>query len=99
VPLHHEALRARRIQRRAAGPLQQVKGDLRTAMDELGAELDRDGQPRKAPSPAAAADAAAGFQNEGRAACPRELGRRGEPRSTGANDDYVEDLRRNPIRP
>jgi len=69
--------------------LQQGKRDRGAAVDELGAELDRSAQAREAAGPAAAADAAAGLENQHRAAGVRELVGRGEPRGAGANDDYV----------
>ena len=98
APLRHEALRARAIQRRAAGPLQQAKRDRGAAVDEFGAELGGNAQAGEVPRPAAAADAAAGFESEDRTAGLRQLVGCGKPRSAGSNDDYVEDLRRKPIR-
>jgi len=98
APLRHEALRAHGIQRRAAGPLQQGKRDRGAAVDEFGTELDGRAQTREVARPAAAADAAAGFENEDRTAGPRQLVGRGKPRSAGSYDDDVEDLRRKPIR-
>jgi hypothetical protein len=57
-------------------------------VDELGAELDRSAQAREAARPAAAADAAAGFENQHRAAGVRELVGCGKPRGACPDDDY-----------
>jgi len=78
--------------------LQQGKRDRGAAVDEFGAELGGNAQAREVPRPAAAADAAAGFENEDRTAGLRQLVGRGKPRSAGSYDDDVEELRREPIR-
>ena len=63
--------------------------DLRLAVDELGAELDRDLQPGNAPRPAAPADAIARLEHQHPPPRARQLRRGGESGGAGANDDGI----------
>ena len=63
---------------------------LRLAMDEFGAELDRDAEARQVARPAAPADAIARFEDDDRATRARKRIGRGE--AGGACADY-EDVR------
>jgi hypothetical protein len=58
-------------------------------MNELGAELDRDGQARHAARPAAPADAVARLEDQDRAAGAREHVRGREAGRAGTHHDYI----------
>jgi hypothetical protein len=67
------------------------------AVDELGAELDRNFEAGHAARPGAAADAVARLEHQHRASCLCQLGRRGESRGAGADDDYIAGRRLIPL--
>src|SRR4051812_40633594 len=87
--LRKRALLANRVYRAKARLLEKRVGHLRFAVDELGAELDRDLEARHAARPAAAADALARLQHENRFAGAHELVRGGKARRSGADHNYV----------
>ena len=88
-PLEH-ALLAHRIDRRDAGGSQECSRSARLAMDELGADLDRDVEPGHAAREAAAADPLARLEHQHAAAGARQ--RIGGGKAGRAGADY-DDLR------
>src|SRR2546423_8956906 len=83
------ALLAHGVDRRDARLAQERLGGFRLAVDEFGAELDRDVEARHAARPAAAADALARFEHYDRASAARKFRRGGEACRAGADDDNV----------
>src|SRR5262245_16017871 len=83
------ALLARGVDRRDAGLFEQRVGGGGFAVDELGAELDRNVQAAHAARPAAAAEALARLEHEHRATGVRASGGGREPCRARADDDYI----------
>jgi hypothetical protein len=90
-----EALGAGRIDARNCSALEKIERDCGAPVDELGAELDRDGKAVHAPGIAAPADALASFENDNRAPGPGEFRGRGKSSCAGADYEDFGAKRRN----
>src|SRR5262245_3873712 len=92
--VERDELRARRVDHGDAGFAQQGQRGGGTAVNELRAELDRDGQPGNALRLAATPDAFSRLHHEHRATGARERHRGGEARGAGADYEDVDLNRR-----